>query len=235
MSARSSRWPIAVVLLVSGLVAVAAYVWQEPDSERVLPRLGEQTAASLLGPKKPEPSAAERTKLRAKRLRELAASAELPETLGFRLGQTHRVEVEGWLTRFGPRCAADTRGRRLQCEHIDGLRAGWSPIESLTLSFNASDRLIAVDIEREPLDSTAAIELLYRRDTAMARSLGPPFRAYGELDAAWLGGAPARQTMREYAGRGFRAHLTATGFGPWRARVHERYGWTPPPEIALDP
>lgn len=218
---------LLILLVAAAAVGLVAYLYRPPSGGPALLPKVERTLADLVAPSIPALAEADAIKRRAKRLRELAESADLPETLGFSLGQTHRVEVDGWLTRFGDRCAAAPSGRTVRCQHIDELRAGWTPIEVLVLTFNESDRLVAVEIEREPLDVTAATELFYKSDTAMERSLGPPLRSYGALDAQWLGAEPLRQTMREYQARGFSAQIAVTGWGPQRARVHERYAWVP--------
>ncbi|MEZ4268455.1 MAG: hypothetical protein R3F39_18980 [Myxococcota bacterium] len=235
MGSRLRGLLLGITLLAAATAAVIVYLELQSTAPRGLARQGGATATPLVDTGPAALSDTELAKVRAKRLRALAASAALPDTLGFSLGQTHRVEVDGWLTRFGDKCAASEDGRTVRCSRIDGLRAGWSPIESLVLSFNPSDRLVAVDIEREPLDAVAATELFFKRDTTMARSLGPPTYSHGELDARWVQAEPLRQVRREYASRGFSAHLALTGFGPHRARVRESYRWVPSPPVPLTP
>ncbi|MCB9730229.1 MAG: hypothetical protein H6746_17295 [Deltaproteobacteria bacterium] len=167
-------------------------------------------------------------KVVARRSRAAAAASNLPPVLGFELGQSHRVEVEGWLERVGASCERADKRRTLRCRQVAPNEPHGEVIDELFLRFDGVDKLVEAEVYREPVDAERAADALNRQSAILARDLGPPLREGGPMDAEWLAEEPLRQASQVFEARGFTAELSATSFGPQRVRVREHYVWRHP-------
>ncbi len=139
------------------------------------------------------------------------------------LGKTTRAEVTAWLGKVIDGCKSVRDGQVVQCENpaveLDGPAVG-----DLHFQF-VGDVLVAVDVFRANSDPHSAVGHLQQLSAAIAQHVGPATKTHGTLDAAWVGGAPLRQTSMHYNYKGYVAELSITNMGPRGVRLREQYQW----------
>lgn len=139
------------------------------------------------------------------------------------LGKTTRAEVTAWLGAAMQGCKSVRDGQVVQCENpavaLDGPAVG-----DLHFQF-VGDVLVAVDVFRANSDPQVAIGHLQSLSAAITSHVGPATKTHGALDAAWVGGAPLRQTSLQYNYKGYVAELSVTNMGPRGVRLREQYQW----------
>jgi hypothetical protein len=171
----------------------------------------------------------------AARTESVPPAKAVPPTLGFELGRSTRADVAARTTAFQDQCRSARQDSVLLCSDIPSLDADGLPIAELHLQFDAQDRLVAIDLFRQPRPGAEAAQAVQRRGAALEPALGPPRSTHGNLDGAWLEQSPLRQAALEYAARGYTAHVSATNFGPRGIRVREQYQWADTTLASLTP
>ena len=162
-------------------------------------------------------------------LRSKQAAPARPALTGLRLDETSEAESAHWAQVHGISCHLLVRGMHfLKCEEISagsfGITPGHSPIQTLTLAFNPSGRLVAVDIFRRKLGAEEASAVMLDLSLRLRSRLGAPTEARGALTPASLGGDIMKTAYVNYRFRDYLAMLTATNI-PWSGgvAVHEQY------------
>lgn len=140
------------------------------------------------------------------------------------LGKATRAEVTAWLGDAIKGCKELREGQVITCENpavaIDGPKVG-----DLHLQF-LGDVLVAVDVFRADTEPHIAMQHFQMIGAEVEKKVGPATKAHGQVEAAWLGAMPLRQTSLEFNYKGYVAELSVTNLGPRGVRMREQYQWT---------
>ncbi len=145
--------------------------------------------------------------------------------LVFYLGVSTRDDVRAWATRVAADCKQTRKGSVLSCSAPAGPNE--LPIEDLHLQFDATDRLVAVDLFRSQGCEQDAVRHLQRLSRQLGERVGPATKTRGELNTDYLADSYRRAAF-EYRYRDYRAQISATNLGARGIRVREQYQWAPP-------
>ena len=145
--------------------------------------------------------------------------------LGLVLDETKQDAALSWAQSRGLQCKDKTMGlANLECNGRSDVFGGDDDggKDTLTLSFDARHRLIAVDIVRRALDGDHAMRTLTLTRDRLAAALGAPTEQAGELTRDHLGGGPMHTATMRYRFADYLAFVTATNL-PSGICVHEIY------------
>jgi hypothetical protein len=230
MNARAilrSKWLRGGVLVTAGLFGLIGFAHTEAgrpilNALRGAPGCPVDLAAL-------EPANVEHKRIEAIAKKRGVAIESSRRALGFTLGETTRAEVTAYLSGHGVGCK-EKGASVLSCESAPSeLSPGSAPeIDDLHLQFDASDRLVVVDLYRQGTSSCAAVAWLTELDGKLSREVGPATGRQGELSEAFLEGGALRRAATQYRYQGYVAELSATRFGARGIRVREQYQWVPP-------
>jgi hypothetical protein len=161
---------------------------------------------------------------RLQRLREKggATPAASAPALGFQLGVSNKGQVTAWLNERGVRCDAKRQSSVLQCENVK--LTGQPEIANLHLQFDASQRLVAVDVQRAAACSQDAVRHLSRLREELVTDVGPVTASRGQLEPEYLDKAAFQVAASEFRYSNYLAKLSATHLGTG-IKVREQYQW----------
>lgn len=219
----------AVAVLGTVVIGVAHTPWGRPLLRLpLLSALAEQAGCPVGSI---EPAAYEKvqaTKLR----RELGEQpAHSRPALGFTLGQTQRAEVERWAKAKGANCSAGFVASVLECQDVKALgpQERQLPRAQVRLQFDASERLISVDLFCDQGDAPALVGAFIATGQALDEQVGPATSSVGTPSVAAATSSPFRTLLRQYNYRDYVARLTLLNLGKRGLRLREQYSFLPPP------
>lgn len=161
---------------------------------------------------------------RLQRLREkggVMPAASAP-ALGFQLGVSNKGEVTAWLNERRVHCDDKRQSSVLQCENVK--LSGQPEIANLHLQFDASQRLVAVDVQRAPSCSQDAVRHLSKLREGLVTDVGPVTSSRGQLEPEYLDKASFQVAASEFRYSNYLAKLSATHLGTG-IKVREQYQW----------
>ncbi len=148
--------------------------------------------------------------------------------MGFELGTTTKDDVMKWVAEEKLVCSEKRQGTVIECPVVRVENAP-SVIDAkeLYLQFDLEQRLIAVDLWREPTSSVHAVAHVRAIDKDLQSTVGPHTQSKGQMNGDFLAQAPLRRSAYEYRYQNYIAKISATNFGNHRVRVREHYEWMP--------
>lgn len=151
-------------------------------------------------------SAAELEARRVEAVKKIAGTTDARSrpAFGFALERSTRGDARAWAAEHGGGCEDEPGGAALRCKATDGT--------DVFFQYGPRGDLVALDVMREGVSPARAAELVKAEIALLTREAGPPARALGETDAAYLAG-PLRQVNAEFRFRDYAADVTASNLG----------------------
>ena len=149
------------------------------------------------------------------------ATALSRPALGFTLDATSRADVTAWAGTHQVLCTPADTQIRCQSAPAAALGTAW-PADHVTFSFDAHDRLVAVQAGSDLTAQEAVDRHQAAAATALAAS-GPGATGRGEPTADWLAGGPLRMLNTEARYTDYRVRISATNMGSGRITFRELY------------
>jgi hypothetical protein len=154
-----------------------------------------------------------------------------PLLAGLSLDETTEDDGWVWSKKQGLSCISQVRGARMiKCESKaqrdeEGKEAAEEGASgAITLAFNPSGKLVAVDVFRRKLKAREASALMLELSGNLSKSLGRPTEAVGSLTEEGLSGTGMKTSIVNYRYQDSLVLLTAAHI-PWSGgvAVHEQY------------
>jgi hypothetical protein len=177
-----------------------------------------------------DPAVLEAHRIAALELRRGEQREASSPALGFELGRTHKADVLARMKAGGVSCEAMRGGSALRCTALPAsFSTGGAPaIDDLHAQFDASDRLVAIDLFRAGSSSDHALRWLGTLSRELGTQVGQPTASRGARTATELNQYLGRAVV-EYRYRGYVAQLSAFNVGKRGVLVREQYQWLPAP------
>jgi hypothetical protein len=106
---------------------------------------------------------------------------------------------------------------------------GAPAISHVRLQFDATNRLVAVDLFRSAASAAALVGAFVAGGRELDERVGPPTRSVGTPSVALATASPFRTVTRQYNYRDYVAKLTLVNLGKRGLRLREEYGFLAPP------
>lgn len=154
-------------------------------------------------------------------LRGEGEAPEKPSLAELQLDETTEKEALDWAHRRGLNCEIQIKGARfLSCSKVP---IGSIHIDTVTLAFDTSDRLVAVDLFKRKISGKDAEARIKQVSEDLRKTLGKPTEALGAPTEQYLNGGSMRTAIVRYRFDNYLALLTATHL-PWSGiALHEQY------------
>lgn len=205
------------------LSTAAAFALHTPLGRSLL---GAESGCPFGGPAQ----AAQIDALRQTSLSPLRGSAPAPArpALGFQLDSAGRAQVEAWATARQLTCSVEASGTALRCERTAPGPIGDLSIRDLYARFDATGRLVAIDLMSEGMDAETAARRFESTRARLAGELGAPATSSGEATGAYLADKPFRRAAVQFRFADYAADLSATNLARGGVVVREQYRSIPP-------
>jgi len=214
----------AAAALATAVIGVAHTPWGRPLLQLPLLRAMATQAGCPVGGIEP----ASFEKIRKTKLRGDVGTAEAGAhpALGFVLGQTSHSDVERWVSEQHASCKPGLVKSVLECEKV--ALPGALPIASLRLQFDASQRLVSVDLFRSEGKPQAIVDHFNALGSELDQKVGPATSTVGTPTVEFVKSAPLQTVTRSYQYRDYVATTMLMNFGKLGLRMREQYQWLPP-------
>ncbi len=210
--------------IVTGLATVTIGLAHTPFGRPLLGYLGMVPGCPM------SLESADPIKVEAFRLQQLQAHAgKAPAAahpgLGFELGKATRKDVQAWVKNEHANCKETRRGSVIKCNGttLSSDRVSSPGIEDVHFQFNASDRLVAVDLFRKGNCGAQALAHLAQLEKDLKLRVGPATSRDGVANAEYLDAAQLHRVGVEFRYSDYLARLSAMNFGERGVRVRESY------------
>jgi hypothetical protein len=214
----------AVAILGTAVIGVAHTPWGRPLLKLPLLSALAKHAGCPVG--SIEPAAFEKVRQTKLQGDVGALEAGAQPALGFKLGQTHRADVETWVTATHANCGAGFVSSVLECEDVTS--PGAPPISHLQLQFDGAQRLVSVDLFRSAGDAAALVSRFVALGRELDSSVGPATSQLGTPTVAFMQSSPLQTVVRTYSYRDYVAKAMLLNLGRRGLRLREQYQWLPP-------
>jgi hypothetical protein len=211
-------------LLLTAVIGVAHTPWGRPLLR--LPLLSALASHAGCPVGSIEPAAFEKVRQTKLQGDVGTASAGAHPALGFTLGQTRRSAVEQWAKAQRASCKAGLVASVLECENVTVV--GGAPISHLRLQFDATERLVALDLFRASPDDQALVSRFQELGRELDASVGPATSSLGTPTLAFMKQSPLQTVVRTYGYRDYVASALLLNLGRRGLRLREQYQWLPP-------
>jgi hypothetical protein len=237
----SSRRPRFVKILVGLATATGAFVAlagfaHTPTGRPLLGLLARAGGCPVPMGDGVKATPAERDAYRAKQL--LAVRGEVPAKArfagGFVLDGTTRAEAKTAVEGHGATCKAGLSGS-LTCVGVPAAAlVGYqgTSADDVTFAFDASDKLVGVDVTRFTVDADEASKAYGSLNRQLQETAGPKASEAGTGSSTYLVGGALRQARTDYRFSDYVAYVSATNMGS-KFAIRESYRSATPQRTAL--
>lgn len=215
----------AAACLATALIGVAHTPWGRPLLR--LPLLSALASRAGCPVGSIEPAAFERVRQTKLQGDVGTGAAAAHPALDFTLGQTRRGAVQQWAQAHQANCKAGLVASVLECANVTSADGG-APISQLRLQFDASERLVAVDLFRASSDDQALVLRFQELGRQLDASVGPATSSVGTPTLAFMKQSPLQTVVRTYGYRDYVASAMLLNLGKRGLRLREQYRWLAP-------